>query len=63
MKYKIACLVVLCGLLNHMTVIGSDIILYHTVAIDGSLTYLVSQAMAYLLYSFLGWLADVYFFY
>ena len=44
-----------------MTVIGSDIILYHTVAIDGSLTYLVSQAMAYLLYPFLGWLADVYF--
>ena len=61
MKYKIACLVVLCGFLNHMTVIGSDIILYHTVAIDGSLTYLVSQAMAYLLYPFLGWLADVYF--
>ena len=61
MKYNAACLVVLCGFLIHMTVIGSDIAFYHTVAIDGSLTYFMSQGAAYLLYPFLGWLADVYF--
>ena len=36
-----------------MTVLGSDIVLYHTVGIDASLTYLVSQGLAYLLYPML----------
>ena len=61
MKNKAAYLIVLCCLLQHMSVIGSDIALYHTVAHDGTLVYLLSQAVAYLLYPLLGWLADVYF--
>ena len=60
MKHRAAYLVALCGLLIHMTVLGSEIILYHTVGIDASLTYLVSQGLAYLLYPMLRWLADVY---
>ena len=44
---------ILCGLFIRMTVLGSDIILYHTVGIDASLTYLVSQGLAYLLYPML----------
>ena len=35
--------------------------MYHTIRVSGTLSYLVSQAIAYLLYPFLGWLADVYF--
>ena len=46
----------------HDCVIGSDIVLYHTVAHDGTLVYLLTQAVTYLLYpALLGWLADVYF--
>ena len=45
----------------HMTMIGSDISLFHTVNLDGTLAYLLSQAVAYLTYPLLGWLADVYF--
>ena len=41
--------------------VGSDIALYHTVAHDGTLVYLLTQAVTYLLYPLLGWLADVYF--
>ena len=52
--------VVLCCLLIHMTMLGSDFS-YHTVGRDGTLFFLVGQAMAYLLYPLLGWLADVYF--
>ena len=40
---------------------GTDVALYHTVAHDGTLVYLLSQAVTYLLYPLLGWLADVYF--
>ena len=61
MENKTAYLIVLCSFLLHMTVIGSDIVLYHAVALDGTLTLLVSQAVTYLLYPLLGWLADVYF--
>ena len=61
MKNKAAYLIVLCCLLQHMSVIGSDIALYHTVAHDGTLVFLLSQAVTYLLYPLLGWLADVYF--
>ena len=45
----------------HMTMIGSDVIFFHTVNKDGTLAYFVSQSVAYLLYPLLGWLADVYF--
>ena len=61
MENKTAYLIVLCCFLLHMTVIGSDILLYHTVAHDGTLVYLLTQAVTYLLYPLLGWLADVYF--
>ena len=54
-------LVVVCSLLIHTTVIGSDIGFYHQSGIDGNLSYLVGQTVAYLLYPLLGWLADVYF--
>ena len=37
------------------------IVLYHTVSHDGSLVYLLTQAVTYLLYPVLGWLADVFF--
>ena len=58
---KEACLVILCCCLMHMSVIGSDICFYHMVSKDGTLSFLVSQSLAYLLYPLLGWLADVYF--
>ena len=61
MENKTAYLIVLCCFLLHMTVLGSDIVLYHTVAHDGTLVYLLTQAVTYLLYPLLGWLADVYF--
>ena len=61
MLYKTAYLVVLCCSLMHMTMIGSDVIFFHTVNKEGTLTYFVSQSVAYLLYPLLGWLADVYF--
>ena len=61
MLYKTAYLVVLCCSLMHMTMIGSDVIFFHTVNKDGTLAYFVSQSVAYLLYPLLGWLADVYF--
>ena len=61
MENKTVYLIVLCCFLLHVTVMGSDFALYHTVAHDGTLVYLLSQAVAYLLYPLLGWLADVYF--
>ena len=61
MENKTAYLIVLCCFLLHMTVLGSDIAVYHTVAYDGTLVYLLTQAVTYLLYPLLGWLADVYF--
>ena len=44
-----------------MSIVGSDVCFYHTVSKDGTLSFLVSQSLAYLLYPLLGWLADVYF--
>ena len=44
-----------------MNVIGPGIILHYTIIQHSFLFYLVSQAVAYLLYPLLGWLADVYF--
>ena len=61
MLYKTAYLVILCCSLMHMTMIGSDVGFFHTVNKDGTLAYFISQAVAYLLYPLLGWLADVYF--
>ena len=61
MKNKSAYLVVVCCFLVHGTALGSDIYLYHTVGLDAAVVFLVSQAVAYLLYPLLGWLADVYF--
>ena len=60
-QHKAAYLVNLFCALIHLTVIGSDIGLFHTFTSFASLAYLVSQAVAYLLYPLLGWLADVYF--
>ena len=61
MKHKSAYLVVLCCLLIHMSLMGSDTSLYHTANEDGTFAYLVSEAVAYLLYPLLGWMADVHF--
>ena len=61
MEHKTGYLIVVCCLLLHLTVIGSDIAFFHTVNDDGVLAYLLTQGMAYLLYPLLGWLADVYF--
>ena len=58
---KAARLVIFCCCLMHMSVVGSDICFYHTINKDGTLSFLVSQSLAYLLYPLLGWLADVYF--
>ena len=54
-------LVVLCSSFLHMNTIASDMIYYHLSKLDGTLIFLVSQTLAYLLYPLLGWLADVYF--
>ena len=61
MKHSTAYLVVLCSLLIHMNVLGSDTALYHTASEVGTIVYFLSQSIAYLLYPLLGWLADVYF--
>ena len=58
---KAARLIILCCFLIHLSVIGSDFPLFHTVNDDGVLAILISQSVAYLLYPLLGWLADVYF--
>ena len=61
MEYKLAYVVIVCYLLVHMTLIGTDVVFFHITNEDGALTYFLSQAVAYLLYPLLGWLADVYF--
>ena len=58
---RVTCLVIFCCFLMHTTIIGSDIVFFHTVRKDGTLSYLLSQSVAYLLYPLLGWLADVCF--
>ena len=52
--------ILLCGLV-HFTIIGLDTVFFHTFRRDGEVIYQVSQAVAYLLYPLLGWIADVYF--
>ena len=61
MKHSTAYLVVLCSLLIHMNVFGSDIVLYHVTPNMVAIVYFLSQSVTYLLYPLLGWLADVYF--
>jgi len=56
-----ASLIVLCCILINVSTVGSNTLLYHTIRSEGTISYLVSQAVAYLLYPLLGWLADVYF--
>ena len=60
MEPKSLYVVILCCVFVHFTLIGFDTGIYHTLAIDGALTFLVSKGLAYLLYPVLGWLADVY---
>ena len=61
MEYKLAYMVIVCCLLVYMSLIGTNMALFHTAKKYGALTYLLSQIVAYLLYPLLGWLADVYF--
>ena len=61
MSRRAVYLVLLCSALLHINTIASDMIFYHMCNLDGTLTFIVSRALAYLLYPFLGWLADVYF--
>ena len=60
MEPKSLYVVILCCVFVHFTLIGFDTGIYHTLASDGVLTFLVSKGLAYLLYPVLGWLADVY---
>ena len=61
MSRRAVYLVLLCSALLHINTIASDMIFYHMCNLDGTLTFIVSRPLAYLLYPFLGWLADVYF--
>ena len=61
MEYRAAFLMVLCSLLLHTTIIGCDVALYHTLGTLGSIVFMGSQALSYLLYPLLGWMADVCF--
>ena len=56
-----AYLVILCCILIHVSLFGSDIVLYHTIAQNGIPIFLSSKAVSYLLYPLLGWMADVCF--
>ena len=44
-----------------MSLIGSDLVVRHTVSRSGLILFSVSQAVSYLLYPLLGWMADVCF--
>ena len=59
MEYKLAYAVIVCCLLVRISLIGMDMVFFHIASIDGTLTYFLSQGVAYLLYPLLGWLADV----
>ena len=61
MEPKSLYVVILCAVFVHFTLIGFDTGLYHTMANDALLTYLVCKGVAYLFYPVLGWLADVCF--
>ena len=61
MEHKEAYLVVLCCMLMHMTYLGWDNLFHHVAFMPTILVSFFSQAVAYLLYPLLGWLADIYF--
>ena len=61
MEHELSYLVVLCCLLIHVTFIGFDSVVYHTAWPLTILVYCLSQAVAYLLYPVLGYVADVHF--
>ena len=56
-----AYLVTLCCALIHVSLSGSDIYLSRAVAKNGTIIYFSCQAVSYLLYPLLGWMADVCF--
>ena len=61
MEHKLAYLVVLCSALTHISLVGSELFLYHSVITTGAVMILSCRAVSYLLYPLLGWLADVCF--
>ena len=56
-----AYLIVLCCALLHMSLVGSDIALRHTIGVNSMILFSVTQAVSSLLYPLLGWMADVCF--
>ena len=60
MEKKAVFVVIVCCLLIQVTVIGSDVILYHTAGPMSTIIYLIAQGVVFMLYPFLGWLTDVY---
>ena len=56
-----AYLVILCSTLTHMSLLGSDLFLYHTISQNGIIIFFSCTAVSYLLYPLLGWMADVCF--
>ena len=50
MEHRLAYLIVVCCLLMHMTVIGSDIVFYHMTYRDGSFAFIVSKIPSFLLF-------------
>ena len=59
MEKKAVFLVIICCLLVHVTVIGSDFIIYHTASHHSMIIYLTLQGVVFLIYPFLGWITDV----
>ena len=60
MEKKAVFVVIFCCLLVHLTVIGSDLILYHTAGHLSTIVYLILHGVLFLIYPFLGWLSVVY---
>ena len=56
-----AYLVILCSTLTHVSLLGSDLFLYHTISQNGIIIFFSCTAVSYLLYPLLGWMADVCF--
>ena len=54
MEPKSLYMIMLCAVFVHFTLIGFDSQIYHTYTTTGLLIYLVSKAIAYLLYPVLG---------
>ena len=54
-------LVILCCALIHVSLVGADISLFHTLGRNGAIIVSCCKALSYLLYPLLGWMADVRF--